>query len=498
MPEWLTILPPLFAIVLAVWKREVVLALLAGIWLSESIIVAETNTTLEHLTGGWVVLTGPLWLLETAALGFEQTIVRIVEVFGGKGDTRVLIFGLVVGALLELMRASGGVSALVQRLTNAGLTKSKRQVGVLSSLIGMLIFMETNLSVLSAGVVSQKLYDKFKMSRARLAYIIDSTCAPISVLFLFFNAWGPYVAGLIDDYDVNVNSTIMGSVGFNFYALLTIALVWYTAITTKVYGPLKASELTHNVGETTDEQLEAPTRARYMLAPLLTMIFGMIFFMVYTGFNAIRAMETQPDLPDFILWRLAAVFREGSGSTSILMASSLAVLVAIVLTMKDKVYDLPKVSRVCYTGMSRLLPVVTVMLLSFAIGASCKALGTGPFVASVVGDFLPPILLAPLLFIAAGIIAFTTGTSWGTFAILVPVGIPLALTMGISPAFILSAILGGGVYGDHCSPISDTTIVSSLAAGCDHLEHVKTQLPYATVTGVGAILLYLISFPFVS
>ena len=477
MPDWFSILPPFLAIALAIWKREVIFALLSGIWVSEVFIIADgTNLTLPATAATQPLLVFPLYLLEIAGLGFVETIHRIVAVFGGKGDTRVLVFGLLVGALLELMRVSGGVSALVQRLSNAGLTQSKRQVGVLASLIGVIIFMETSLSVLSAGVVSQKLFDKFKMSRARLAYIIDSTCAPISVLFLFVNAWGPYVEGLISGYGLKPTQTILESVMFNFYALFTVLLVWYTAFSTKVYGPMRKAEEEGKSVVTQVEEAETPTRARYMLLPLLTLIFGMIFFMFYTGD-----------------WS----FREGSGSTSILLATAVATLLAILLLAKDRVFTLPRMTEISFQGMGRLLPVVTVMLLSFAIGASCRSLGTGPFVSSAVGPFLAPILVAPLVFISAGVIAFTTGTSWGTFAILVPVGIPLGIDLGIPPAFVLSAILGGGVFGDHCSPISDTTIISSLASGCDHLEHVRTQMPYAVVAAVAALVGYMVIFPFV-
>ncbi|MDJ0835093.1 MAG: Na+/H+ antiporter NhaC family protein [Acidobacteriota bacterium] len=476
MPDWFSILPPFLAIALAVWKREVISALLTGIWVSEVLIVADgANLTLPSVAAEQPLLIFPLYLLELAGLGFVETFNRIVAVFGGQGNTRVLVFGLLVGALLELMRVSGGVSALVKKLSGAGLTKSKRQVGVLASLIGVIIFMETSLSVLSAGVVSQKLFDRFKMSRARLAYIVDSTCAPISVLFLFVNAWGPYVEGLIGGYDLKPTQTILQSVVFNFYALITVLIVWYTAVSTKVYGPMRKSE-EEGRSVVTETESETPTRARYMLLPLLTLIFGMIFFMFYTG---------------------GWVFREGSGSTSILLATAVATLVAIALLAVDRVFSLPRMTEVSFQGMSRLLPVVTVMLLSFAIGASCRALGTGPFVSGAVGPFLAPVLVAPLLFISAGVIAFTTGTSWGTFAILVPVGIPLGLDLGIPPAFVLSAILGGGVFGDHCSPISDTTIISSLASGCDHLEHVRTQMPYAVVGGIAAIVLYMVVFPFI-
>jgi len=148
-------------------------------------------------------------------------------------------------------------------------------------------------------------------------------------------------------------------------------------------------------------------------------------------------------------------------------------------------------------GMSELLPLVTILLFSLALGSSLSDLGTGPFVAGLVGEFLPVILIAPMLFVAGALMSFSTGTSWGTFAILIPLGVPLIQALGLPPEFILAAILGGGVFGDHCSPISDTSAVSALASGCDLLEHVRTQLPYALFTGALTFVAYIVAGLFV-
>ena len=474
MPEWLSILPPLVAIGVAIWKKEVISALVIGIWLAEILHIVKGPAPAFPPDIAWFWY--PVLALKLVGMGFMETITRIVAVFQSPGDTQVLLFGLIVGALLELMRVSGGVSAFVKKLTQIGLTKSPRQVSMLASLTGMAIFVETNMSVLSAGLVSQKLFDKFRLSRARLAFLIDSTCAPISVLILF-NAWGAYLLGLLEPYALpNPVMTLAVSVPLNFYPILILIIVWYTAISTKVYGPMRLAEA--SVEENLDQSKEeTPTKVQFMLAPLVALIGGMAFFMWYTGNGQ---------------------FFEGSGSLSVLMAVSLATVLMIALLLVHKRFAYSEIIGHSYTGAGKLIPVTTIMLLSFAIGATCKALGTGPFVASFVGAFLPPVLVAPLLFICAAIISFTTGTSWGTFAILIPLGIPLGLDLQIPPPFVVSAILGGGVFGDHCSPISDTTVVSSLASGCDHLEHVKTQLPYAMVAGSGAILLYMITFPFIT
>lgn len=465
MPEWMSILPPLVAIAVAIWKKEVIVALVVGIWLGEGLFLWQSGA-LDDVSS----LLLPLVMM---AKGFFALMERIVSVFESAGNVRVLLFGLVVGALLELMQASGGVSAFVNRLTSMGLTKSRRQVGALASVTGMVVFVESSMSVLSAGVVSQRLFDKFGMSRARLAFIIDSTSAPICILVLL-NAWGAYIVELMEPFGFESSvGVVMSTIPFNFYALLILVLVWYTALSTKVHGPMKQVDqeqvengASHVEGTTIDA-----TRSRYMWAPLLTLIAGMFFFMWYTG---------------------DGTFANGSGSMSVLVSVTLATILAIVMLVKDKVYSYRDTVDVVYVGMGKLIPVSMVMMLSFAIGASCKALGTGPFVASFLGSFLPALLVAPLVFLCAAIISFTTGTSWGTFAILIPLAIPLGLQLELPPAFVLSAVLGGGVFGDHCSPISDTTILSSLASGCDHLEHVRTQLPYAVTAGVGAMILYIV------
>ena len=184
---------------------------------------------------------------------------------------------------------------------------------------------------------------------------------------------------------------------------------------------------------------------------------------------------------------------DGSGATSVLWATSLSMVAGYCLLRFEKVYTHKELVDLSFEGMSNLLPLVTIVLLSITLGLSLRELGTGTYISSLIGSYLPAFLITPLIFVAAGAIAFTTGTSWGTFALMVPICIPLALDVAISTPLMLSAIIGGGVFGDHCSPISDTTLMSSLAAGCEHLDHVKTQLPYALTTGGVTFVLYLLA-----
>ncbi len=451
--EWLKILPPLVAVAVVVWKKEVILALVLSILTSELLLGSGSF--------GSVLFSGSI-----------NTLDRITNVFADAGNTRILIFSVMVGALLAYMRVSGGVTALVKSIISKGFAKTPRQVSLLTTFTGIVVFIESNLSVLTAGILSRGLFDKFGLSRAKLAYIIDSTSAPICILILL-NAWGAYVLALLNSYELELSAAaiLWGTIPFNFYALVTLAIVFYSAITGKYYGPLKTSTLKAKHAEEI-ESIEVEGKPSYMLVPLLTMIGGMVGFMFWTG---------------------DGVMSNGSGSKSIFYATTLACLVAYVMMISSGKFKHSKLVSVGFQGMSDLLPLVAIVLLSLALGSSLKDLGTGIYISTMVGDFLPLFMVAPMLFIVGGLISFSTGTSWGTFAILIPIGVPIIQTMGLPPSLILAAILGGGVFGDHCSPISDTTAVSSIASGCDLLEHVRTQLPYALVGGSITIVMYIVA-----
>nr|WP_269836614.1 Na+/H+ antiporter NhaC family protein [Rheinheimera soli] len=311
------------------------------------------------------------------------------------------------------------------------------------------------------------------MSRARLAYIVDSTSAPICILVLL-NGWGAYVLGLLSTYNLpeSAISVLIGSIPLNFYALFTLMVVFYTIYTDKVYGPMKQAEIDLNTVSSHSDIEIAPSSMSLMLVPLLTLVLGMVAFMLWTGNGSLV---------------------EGSGAKAALYATTLACVVAYGLMAYSRKFNHQQLVTIGFKGMSELLPLVSIVLLSLALGSAMKDLGTGLYVASFVKESTPLVLIPALLFIAGAIISFTTGTSWGTFAILIPIGMPLVEMLGLPPSLLLAAILSGGIWGDHCSPISDTTVVSAVASGCDLLEHVKTQLPYALFCGALALIAFLIS-----
>ncbi len=457
--EWLSVLPPLVAIVVVLWRKEVIVALLMAIFSSELLLAYQNHSNIIFYA-------------------FIGSIERTISVVSSPGNARLLIFSLLIGALLAYIRNSGGVTAMVNKLVNKGVAKSKRQVGTVTMLTGMVIFIESNLSVLTAGIISRDLFDKFKMSRARLAFIIDSTSAPVCILILL-NGWGAYVLGLLNNYELEQSSMsiLWGTIPFNFYAIIALLMVAYTVFTDNVHGPLKQSELElHTLEDNNKEYLKealiTPTKARFMIVPLLSMILAMFFFMYWTGDGDIT---------------------KGSGGKSVLYATCFALAITYFLLLFSKRFSHKELVEVGFEGLSELLPLVTIVLFSLTLGASLKELGTGVFIAGFVGENLPLVFVVPMLFVVGGIISFSTGTSWGTFAILIPIGVPLIQSLGLPPSLVIAAILGGGVFGDHCSPISDTTCVSAIASGCDLLEHVKTQLPYSLFGGALALVAYFVA-----
>jgi Na+/H+ antiporter NhaC len=453
VPEILTVLPPVLAIIVAMLTRNVYAALGLAIVASETLI------------SGFNPGMGALGSIDRAAAVFESP-----------GNTRVLLFCLLIGALIAWMRDSGGVEAVVSGLMKRGLVSTPRRAALAPALAGTAIFVETNVSLLSSGVLGQRLFDAHGLSRERLAYIIDSTSAPVSALILL-NGWGAYALGLVEPYGfASPIGVVAGTIPWNFYALLTLAGVYLTVFTGRVFGPMKTAGLDRDV-LAEDEEAVAPTRSIYMWLPLLTMIGASLGFMAWTGGGNILA---------------------GNGSQSILWAVCLAMLVVGVVLVAGRAFGKGELQARGFAGIAEMVPVVAILFLSIALGDSLRVLGTGTFMASVAAAFVSPIIVPAVVFVVAGVTAFMTGTSWGTYGIMIPIAMPLAVALGIPPSLALAAVLGGGVFGDHCSPISDTTIIASLAAGCDHIEHVRTQLPYALVAGGIAVVMYLAAGVWVS
>lgn len=462
-PTWTSVLPPLLAIALAIVSRQVIPSLFAGIWL------------------GWWQLGGanPLGALAAAIEG-------CIAVLGDAGDARVIAFTLVIGAMIATMEHSGGVRGFVDWLERRRWVTTPRRAEWLAWVTGIVVFIESNVTLLVAGAVARPLFDRFRISRERLAYLIDSTSAPVCIL-IPLNAWGAFNLGLLESTAVaDPLTTFVTAIPLNLYALAAVALAALSIATGWNPGPMARAEERTRGGrllwpgatpmvdpallgaQAAGERMASPA---FMLAPILVMVITVPLGLTITGDGNPAA---------------------GSGSTSVLwgvLAGLATVWVMALVRQRRRVDELMNVSL---RGAGGLLPVALILLLALALGDVTRALGTGEFVARAVSDNVPAALLPALIFAAAAFTAFSIGSSWGTFAIMIPVAIPIALTLGEPPALLLAAALSGGVFGDHASPISDTTVVASMAAATDHIDHVRTQLPYALAAGAAALAGFLV------
>jgi tetracycline resistance efflux pump len=458
-PTWISVLPPILAIGLAIWTRQVYLSLAGGLWFAWTILE------------GWNPLTGVSSALEGA-----------VAVFGDPGDTRVIMFTLVIGALIATVQASGGVQGFVHQLEERKWVDSSKRSQLLAWIVGVGIFIESNITVLVAGTVARPLCDRYKCSREKLAYIIDSTSAPICVL-IPLNAWGAYNLQILEGLGVeNALGVFIQSVFFNFYAFAAVLLALLVVLFGIDIGPMKkAEERTRNgqvlwPGATPmiDEEVlsTAPDpsiepRAKNMILPILAMVLFMPVALLITGSGDIR---------------------EGSGSTSVLWSVGVGLVLSWIMLKAQGIFTVEELVKLALKGAGALVPLALILLLALALGDVIQMLGTGVYVAQVTAGTMPNFVYLPLIFLVSGGIAFSTGTSWGTFAIMLPIAVPAAMTLGLPLAPFVAASLAGGVFGDHCSPISDTTIISSMAAATDHISHVRTQIPYALICGGIAIV----------
>ena len=482
-----SLLHPLIAIILAIKTRQVFVSLFFGIWL------------------GWVVLSDFNILTGTIA-----SIQALVDVFKDSGNTRTIMFSSLVGALIAFIQRSGGVEGFVKYINKLLDYLEKKKIGnsrvivqLLAFLTGVLIFVESSINVLTVGAIFRPVFDKMKIPREKLAYIADSISAPTCIL-IPLNAWGAYIMGLIaaQGFD-NPFGVMLGAFPFNFYPMLALGMVVYIILSKKDFGPMKKAEI--RVKETgkvlrdgatplissdiisMEKKKDIPARARNMIVPIAVMVGMMPLMLIFTGWTEVTNIEILP-------WykQLFEAIGKGSGSTSVLYSVLTAISVGSVMYMSQKIFSFKETFDLIMKGISGLIPLALLMMLAFAIGTVCRELGTGQYVAEVSKIWLSPSFVPAIIFLVASFIAFSTGTSWGTFAIMISIGIPMAQALDSNLYLTLAAALGGGVFGDHCSPISDTTIISSMASACDHIDHVKTQLPYALTIGGITTIMYVV------
>ena len=465
-PQWYSVLPPIIAIILAIKTKQVIPSLFAGIWIGCTLLY-EFN---------------PL-------RGLAESFEGIINVFSDSGDTKVLIFTLLIGALINTIEKSGGVGGFVKFLEIRKWYHTKIRAQLLAWVTGIVIFIESNITLLVAGSVSRPLFDRYKISREKLAYLIDATSAPVCVM-VPLNAWTAVIIGLIASTGIeNAFGVFVKSIPYNLYAIFAIILAFVVILKKIDIGPMKPAEIRTSNGKLSWQENEGKEAlnameeknsysqkdAVFMIFPILTMTFAMPAGLFLTGDGNLM---------------------KGSGSTAIFWSICAALFVCWCMLLSQKRSNVNELMKLFMEGAGNLLPIAAILLMALALGDVAKLLGTGPYVADVAGANVPYIFLAPLVFLVSGFIAFSVGSSWGTFAIMIPIALSIASNLDLSTSLMLGAALSGGIFGDHASPISDTTVVASMAAGTDHIEHVRTQLPYALIAGfisiIGFILLSII------
>jgi len=482
-----SIIPPLIAIILAIKTRQVFISLLFGIWM------------------GWVIISNFNFLN-----GSINTVEAMVDVFKEPGNTRTIIFSSLVGALIAFIQRSGGVEGFIcyinrflEKVEKKRNTSPRKTVQIMAWLSGIVIFVESNISVLTVGSIFRPIFDRLNIPREKLAYIADSTSAPTCIL-IPLNAWGAYIMGLLVAQGINNPlEAMVRAYPLNFYPIFSMLIVAIVIFSQKDFGPMKVAEKRAceegkviRDGATpmisTDvisiERAEGTTaQARNMIIPIATMVGMMPIGLLYTGWSQVVNIQSYP------FWqRIFLALGKGSGSTAVLWAVLMSIIVGAILYRSQKIFKFPEIISLMFKGVGGLIPLALLMMLAFAIGKVCRDLGTGIYIAEVAQSWLSPKFVPVIVFLVASFIAFSTGTSWGTFAIMIPIGLQIAQIMDANIYLTIAATLGGGVFGDHSSPISDTTIISSMASASDHIDHVKTQLPYALAAGLITSMLYLV------
>tara|TARA_B110000305_G_scaffold126588_1_gene141831 strand:- start:54 stop:1451 length:1398 start_codon:yes stop_codon:yes gene_type:complete len=450
----MSVLPPLLAITLAIITRQVILSLSVGIWIGFCLL-----ESVNPLAGIGLALDG------------------IVNVFSDAGDTRVLMFTLIIGGLIATIEKLGGVRGFIHLLEHRNWVTNGKRAQWLAYSIGIVVFIESNITLLIAGAISRPLFDRYKISREKLAYIIDSTSAPICVL-IPLNAWGAVIISLLGSSEIdNPIDVFLYAIPFNIYPIVVILFCGFVISRNIEIGPMKKAQVRTEGGEflwpnatpmidpaILSQQVERTDadKARFMIVPIAVMVISMPLGLIVTGDGDLSA---------------------GSGSTSVLWAVLAALVISWVLALQQRRLNLEELMQIFLKGAGGLLPVTMILLFALALGDVANLLGTGAYVAQLVQQNIPLALLLPLLFIISGFIAFAIGSSWGTFAIMIPLAMQIAVPLDLNSSLFLAAVLSGSVFGDHASPISDTTVVASMASATDHIDHVRTQLPYALISG---------------
>ncbi len=487
MPLWMSILPPLVAIAMALLIKEVISSLFVGIL---------TGTFLMALYGG----ASPVSALGGGLLRVVDTYV-VGSLFDADHVT-IIVFTLLIGGMVRIITANGGMQGVVNWLSKRA--QGPRSGQLMTFFMDLCIFFDDYSNTLVVGNTMRPIADKLKVSREKLAYIVDSTSAPV-VAVAFVTTWIGAELSYISDgiktigLDASAYSVFFHSLAYSFYPFLTLAFVLMLILSGRDYGPmLKAERKARQASALETGRADSVSRPAHVidaLVPLAVLIFGTIIGLVATGYDASVWQGTSG-----FFAKLSSTIGAANSYQALLWASLASLLTAVVVTLLRGSLPFAKVMEEMVEGFKSMLNAVLILTMAWSIALVTKDMHTAEFVSQLLVQWsLSPVLVPGLTFVLAALIGFSTGTSWGTMAILYPLILPaswlLCQEQGLSvdasmPLFynVVASVLAGAVMGDHCSPISDTTIMSSLASSCNHMQHVATQMPYALTVGATALL----------
>jgi Na+/H+ antiporter NhaC len=438
--------------------------------------------------------------------------IYVLEALTDSGHMSILVFSMMIAGMVGIISKNGGMAGIVARVSSLANTARHGQIS--TALMGTVIFFDDYANTLVVGNTMRPITDKLKISRQKLAYIVDSTAAPVASLALI-TTWIGFEVGLIDEatqslegLDQSAYSIFLSSIPFGFYSIFALAFVYLIAVSGRDFGPMARAEerakqstdfssFAGTLNETQEDDLTVPVttppRSINAIIPLSILIIGTFAGIYVTGRGEVSTAASFRD-----------IIGAGDSYKAMVWASTGAVIAALILTLSQKLLSLGQAIDAWVGGIKYMTVAVIILTLAWSLAGANEVLHTAEYLASILGDTLTPAIMPTLVFILAAMMAFATGTSWGVMGIMIPLVIPLTWSVLLADASVppenqmyvlysvVAALLTGSVWGDHCSPISDTTILSSMASDCDHIEHVRTQLPYAMFVAVVALLVGII------
>ncbi len=502
----ITLAPPIIAITLAFLTKNVVISLFIGC-MSGTFIIAVTSN--EGSKGFLSIL---LSLFKNLILAFVDFTNRILESLADPWNAGIVLQVLAIGGVVHLISKMGGARAVAEKLVTKAKTPKSAQV--ITLLLGLIVFFDDYANSLIVGPIMRPVYDKMKISREKLAFVVDATAAPIAGMAII-STWIGYEVGLIQkafaDLD-GINQSVNGfnifiqTIPYRFYNIFMLCFVIIVALSARDFGPmLKAQRRTlkDDIGadnpvfeEEADENSVSP-RMINAIVPILSLIIAAVLSFYYTGYLSIMDSGIVEDISiiknGLSYKSVLLCFGSADAAISLFQSAVFASIVAITMAVGQGIFKLDEAITSWIDGMKALLITGVILLLAWSLKSVSDELGTANYLITLIGKSIPKLLLPSIIFIIGSCISFATGTSYGTMGILMPLAVPLGWAIGGGDfdytVLSTSAVLTGAIFGDHCSPISDTTILSSMGSSCNHINHVNTQIPYAVFVGTITILL---------